>query len=65
MNLIYDLSIGLFIIASVLILQNIVAKRRTHRLPPGPPGEPILGNARQIPHESSWLHYTALKQKYG
>lgn len=58
-----------FMIAGVLAI--IIAVHFTtrgkdfRRLPPGPPGEPILGNARQIPSESSWLYYTTLKKEYG
>lgn len=66
MSLVYELVIGLLLAcASALVTSTVVARKRNQRLPPGPPGEPILGNARQIPQESSWLYYAKLKEKYG
>lgn len=40
-------------------------KKAGIRLPPGPEGEFILGNARQIPSSHPWLYYTDLAKKYG
>lgn len=61
----YDLSIALLLaVGSALILRTMITRRRAGRLPPGPPGELLLGNARHIPPESSWLYYMSLK-KYG
>ncbi|KZT04888.1 cytochrome P450 [Laetiporus sulphureus 93-53] len=36
-----------------------------HKLPPGPPGWPLLGNISDIPIVSPWLGYTELAKKYG
>lgn len=34
-------------------------------LPPGPPGDPIIGHVRSLPAESSWLYYAKLQKQYG
>lgn len=66
MVLSYEVAIGLlFACASFLVVRALTATRRTERLPPGPPGKVILGNALDIPKESSWLYYSELQKKYG
>lgn len=62
----FAIAAGLLIaIASIIISRSAAAKKRARRLPPGPPGRLFLGNAHQIPRESSWLYYAELKKKYG
>ncbi|KAF8302327.1 cytochrome P450 [Clavulina sp. PMI_390] len=48
----------------VVALRHSLKPKRTH-LPPGPEGEPIIGNARQIPETYAWLHYTELSKQFG
>lgn len=43
----------------------LLAKRSRLPLPPGPPADPIIGHARFLPSESSWLYFTQLQKKYG
>jgi hypothetical protein len=51
------------IVFAVGLLARSTRSRR--KLPPGPPGEPFIGNTRQIPPAYSWLSYTELAEKYG
>ncbi|KAF8314444.1 cytochrome P450 [Clavulina sp. PMI_390] len=41
----------------------LTIKRRQY--PPGPVGDPIIGNVRHMPYDFPWLYYTDLKKKYG
>ena len=45
----------------------LVAKRlsKAPKLPPGPPGLPILGNALEIPSLNPWFYYTKLMETFG
>jgi hypothetical protein len=55
-------------LASVILWITVRYKKKAAaRLPPGPEGEFILGNARQIPTSQPWLYlyYTDLAKKYG
>ena len=50
---------------SLLVLFNILGRRRGRKLPPGPPGLPVIGNIFDIPkggHE--WLAYQMLGKAY-
>lgn len=38
---------------------------RGRRLPPGPRGLPIVGNAFDIPEHYQWLGYTEWSKRYG
>lgn len=52
----------------VLILLVAFTARRYQRnalLPPGPRGNPIIGNAHSMPERHAWLYYTELRRKYG
>lgn len=57
------------LVASLLFASIALArwwtKRAAGKRPPGPVGEPILGNARQIPAEYSWMRYTELAKQFG
>lgn len=48
--------------AIVLIVKYIKSPWR--KLPPGPPGLPLIGNALQIVGEP-WLKYSAWRKEYG
>lgn len=38
---------------------------QARKYPPGPAGDPLIGNLRHMPDEHPWLYYTDLKKKYG
>lgn len=38
---------------------------QARKYPPGPLGDPIIGNVRHMPENHPWLYYTELKKKYG
>lgn len=38
---------------------------RARKYPPGPFGDPIIGNFRHMPEQHPWLYYTELKKQYG
>lgn len=55
-------------VASLLLAALLLAlwtKRDVVKRPPGPAGEPLLGNAREIPADYSWLRYTQLAKQFG
>ncbi|KAL3293198.1 cytochrome p450 [Colletotrichum asianum] len=59
----------LLIAAAALALHKLItrrgsAKRRNLRLPPGPPGEPILGHLRVIPTDNPEYAYAAWSKEY-
>ena len=35
------------------------------KLPPGPPGLPLLGNGWRVPTENLWVYFHSLCEKYG
>lgn len=50
----------------VILLFFLVRRRRNRdRLPPGPKGVFLLGNALQMPREREWLTYAKWSEKYG
>lgn len=56
-----------FIILSAFILVCLVLNRRLKRsskLPPGPPGWPIVGNLLDMPKEFEWLQYKKWSDLY-
>ncbi|KAL7947244.1 cytochrome P450 [Trichoderma barbatum] len=57
-----------FVILLMLAAGKVVAYQRRKRLgplPPGPPGEPILGHLRVIPTDNPEYFYKRLSQEYG
>lgn len=62
----HNIATGIIVASTLLlIIRTLWVRKRSARPPPGPPGEWILGNARQLPTESSWIYYAQLKEKYG
>ncbi|KAF8298244.1 cytochrome P450 [Clavulina sp. PMI_390] len=53
----------LCICAAVALWVSSTRPRKSR--PPGPPGEPILGNARQIPKLGQWTYFADLAKSYG
>ncbi|KAH9888103.1 CyP450 monooxygenase [Cubamyces lactineus] len=48
------------------VIQRFLRKRwRGAKLPPGPPGLPLLGNVYDIPQDAPWVSYRDLTVKYG
>lgn len=58
-----SLSYVLLVIAGLLWVAKRLSK--SQKLPPGPPGLPILGNALEIPSLNPWFYYTQLKETFG
>lgn len=48
-----------------VLLLIFVSRRQRYKLPPGPPGLPILGNFLDIPKAREWLTYNEWSRKYG
>lgn len=65
MTLLNDITIAAILASASYLLLVLVKGKHARRLPPGPSGIPILGNALELPHASSWLYYAQLKEKYG
>lgn len=57
------LLVGGFALVLAIISYRYYAFRR--KLPPGPPGIPILGNLREIPKTHPWRTHTQMHRKYG
>ncbi|KAH7887277.1 cytochrome P450 [Phlebopus sp. FC_14] len=49
----------------VALYSEATSYLRRQRMPPGPPGIPILGNAMQLPTTMAWFRLTEWKEKYG
>lgn len=41
------------------------AKKCRLRLPPGPPGQVLIGNALQVKPSHTWLYYADVAKQYG
>lgn len=59
------LTVALLAVSGFLWRRQSNARSRDARLPPGPPGKFIVGNAFDIPIEAPWVWYGGLKEKYG
>lgn len=55
---------GFVAVVSLWIARSLATRSRA-KLPPGPPGIPLIGNALQIPNHTPWVYYTELSKKYG
>lgn len=54
-----------FAAVTVLWIVKSFAARSRVKLPPGPPGAPLIGNTFQISKHAPWNYYAELSKKYG
>lgn len=55
----------LVVVLFLLYFIYITARKTRRKLPPGPPGWPVVGNAFDIPRREPWSRYARLSQHYG
>ena len=56
---------GVLLVFVILLVPRLKAKRSLYPLPPGPPGEPLLGHFRVIPALRPEDKYIEWGKKYG
>ena len=61
----YGLHAVLSAIVSWTVLTSLASYLRRRKMPPGPPGIPLLGNALQVPVSMPWFRFTEWKETYG
>ena len=52
------------LVAVLFAASRLIRKTSPYPLPPGPPGEPILGHLRTVPVERPELYYEQLAKEY-
>lgn len=57
-------TICVVVTASAIVLHSYL-RYQARKYPPGPLGDPFIGNVRHMPEKHPWLYYTELKKKYG
>lgn len=55
----------LVVVPFFLCFIYITARKTRRKLPPGPPGWPVVGNTFDIPRHEPWTQYARLSQRYG
>ena len=53
------------LVALLFAASRLIQRKSPYPLPPGPPGEPILGHIRTVPTERPELYYEKLSKEYG
>ncbi|KZO99731.1 cytochrome P450 [Calocera viscosa TUFC12733] len=61
----FNLSAILLVLVLVVVAIRDEMRKRTSRLPPGPPGLPLLGNILQLPSQFLYRKLTAWSDRYG
>ncbi|KAF8337893.1 cytochrome P450 [Cantharellus anzutake] len=61
----FVLAIGIAVCVVILLLRLHRGHNLKYPYPPGPRGDPLLGNVREMETEYSWLYYKRLTEKYG
>lgn len=48
-----------------LLSYYVLSLAKGKKLPPGPRGLPVIGNAHQMPTQTPWLVFAEWRKKYG
>ena len=54
-----------FVLIGTIVTIYTRKRRRVDHLPPGPPGQFLIGNALQLPVEYQWKTFAEWGKKYG
>lgn len=58
--------VAVFAVATLgVILRSYFQKAIAQNLPPGPPGDPIIGHALKVPASHQWTTFSDWARKYG